>query len=185
MTKRYLTKPVMNSWVLHQSRTAYFQPFSFVGTIHLHCTLYPPCFSGSNGKDSACNAGDLGSIPGLGRSPGGRHGNPLQSSCLENPTDRGAWWAAVHSVPKSQTWLKRLGRHTCTASPTSELLKTTMFFSAPKPLLFPLPGGISYLSSRSQFKYHLLREAFLDLLTSSRQTLFPFNLFTKTYTCLL
>ena len=44
-------------------------------------------------KKSACNAGYLGSIPGLGRSPGGEHGNPLQYSCLENPMDRGAWWA--------------------------------------------------------------------------------------------
>ena len=50
-------------------------------------------------KNMPANAGDttdVGSIPGLGRSPGGRHGNPLQSSCLENPMDRGAWWATVH-----------------------------------------------------------------------------------------
>jgi len=45
---------------------------------------------GSTGRESACNAGDLGSIPELGRSPGGKHGNPLQYSCLENPMDRGA-----------------------------------------------------------------------------------------------
>ena len=51
---------------------------------------------GSDGKESAHNAGDLASIPGLGGSPGGRHGNPLQYSCLENPMDRGAWWATVH-----------------------------------------------------------------------------------------
>ena len=51
-------------------------------------------FPGSSaGKESACNAGDLGSIPGLGRSPGERNGNPLQYSCLGNPMDRGAWWA--------------------------------------------------------------------------------------------
>ena len=48
---------------------------------------------GSDSKDSACNAGDLGSIPGLGRSPGQGNGYPLQYSCLENPMDRGAWWA--------------------------------------------------------------------------------------------
>ena len=47
---------------------------------------------GSAGKESASKAGDLGSIPGLGRSPGGGHGNPLQYSFLENPMDRGAWW---------------------------------------------------------------------------------------------
>ena len=46
---------------------------------------------GSDGKESACNAGDLGSIPGSGRSPGGGHGHPLQYSCLENPMDREAW----------------------------------------------------------------------------------------------
>ena len=55
---------------------------------------------GSGGKESACNAGDLGSIPELGRSLGGGHGNPLQFSCLENPMDRGAWWAAVRGVAK-------------------------------------------------------------------------------------
>ena len=57
---------------------------------------------------SACNAGDIGdpgSIPGSGRSPGGRHGNPLQYSCLENPMDRGAWQAIVHGVTESQTRL--------------------------------------------------------------------------------
>ena len=58
---------------------------------------------GSDGKDSACNEGDAGSIPGLKRSSGGRNGNPLQYSCLENPMDRGAWWATVHGVTESQT----------------------------------------------------------------------------------
>ena len=58
---------------------------------------------GSLGKESACNAGDLGLIPGLGRSPGEGYGNPLQYSCLENPMDRGAWWATVHEVGKSWT----------------------------------------------------------------------------------
>ena len=59
------------------------------------------------------NAGDVrgtGLIPGSGRSPGGGHGNPLQSSCLENPTDRGAWRATVHGVVKSQTRLSNLLR---------------------------------------------------------------------------
>ena len=60
-------------------------------------------------KNSPANAGDLrdvGSIPKLGRSPGERHGNPLQCSCLENLVDRGAWWATVHRVAKSRTQLK-------------------------------------------------------------------------------
>ena len=56
-------------------------------------------------KASACNAGDLDSIPGSGRSPGEGNGNPLHYSCLENPMGRGAWWAIVHGVTKSQTRL--------------------------------------------------------------------------------
>ena len=71
------------------------------------CTLIHLGFpGGSDGKESACSAGDLGSIPGLGRSPGGGHGNPLQYSCLENPMDRGAWQATVHGVAKSWTRLR-------------------------------------------------------------------------------
>ena len=64
-----------------------------------------------DGKESACNVGDLGWIPGSGRSPGGEHGNPLQCSCLENPMDRGAWWATVCGVTKSQTQLKWLSMY--------------------------------------------------------------------------
>ena len=60
---------------------------------------------GSNGKASACNAKDLDSIPRLGRSPGEGNGNPLQYFCLENSKDGGAWWATVHGVAKSRTWL--------------------------------------------------------------------------------
>ena len=63
------------------------------------------------GKESACNAGgtgDVGSIPGMGRSPRGGNGNPLQYSCLENPMDRGAWQTTVHVTAKSQIPLKRL-----------------------------------------------------------------------------
>ena len=60
---------------------------------------------GSGSKESVCNAGDLGSIPGSGRSPGEGNGNPLQYSCLENPMDRGAWKATVRRVAKSRTRL--------------------------------------------------------------------------------
>ena len=56
-------------------------------------------------KNSPANIGDLGSIPGSGRSPGGGYGNPLQYSCLGNPMDRGAWRATVHGVTKSRTCL--------------------------------------------------------------------------------
>jgi len=56
-------------------------------------------------KKLPANAGDMGSIPRSGRSPGERNGNPLQYSCLGNPNDRGSWWAIVHGVTKSQTQL--------------------------------------------------------------------------------
>ena len=64
-----------------------------------------PC--GSNSKESGCNTGDLGLIPGLERFPGEGNGNPLQYSCLENPMDRGAWWAASMG-------LQRVGRDLAT-----------------------------------------------------------------------
>jgi len=67
---------------------------------------------GSDGKASACNAGDLGLIPGLGRSPGEGNGNPLQYSCLENSMDRGPWQAIVHGAAKSWTQLKQLSSPT-------------------------------------------------------------------------
>ena len=77
------------------------------------------CFpDGSEVKASACNAGDLGSIPGLGRSPGEGNGNPLQYSCLKNPMDGGAWWATVHGVAKSWTRLSDL-THSLTHSTNS------------------------------------------------------------------
>ena len=68
---------------------------------------------GLDGKESACNAEDLGSIPGLGRSPGEGHGNLLQYYCLEISTDRGAWWATVHGVAKPDT-TEQLTQHTDT-----------------------------------------------------------------------
>ena len=72
-----------------------------------------------SGKETSCNAGDAGdsgSIPGSGRSPGRGHGNPLQYSCLGNPIDRGAWQATVHGVANSWTRLKRLSTHLYTYS---------------------------------------------------------------------
>ena len=67
------------------------------GKGYLTCGL-PRCLSD---KESSANAGDAGSIPGLGRSPGEGNGNPLQYTCLGNPMDRGAWQAIVHGVAKS------------------------------------------------------------------------------------
>ena len=69
----------------------------------MQLSLQPP--GGLEGKMSAYNAGDLGSIPESGRSPGEGNGNPLRYSCLENPMDGGAWEAAVHGVTKSWTQL--------------------------------------------------------------------------------
>ena len=68
--------------------------------------------------NSPDNAGDIRDLPitKLGRSPGGGHGNPLQYSCLENPTDKGAWKAIVHSVAKSQMQLKLLSTHVLEAT---------------------------------------------------------------------
>ena len=75
--------------------------------IYIYSTVYVMGLpSGSDGKESACNAGDTVLIPGLGRSPGEGNGNPLQYSCLENSMDRGAWQAVVHGVSKNQTRLR-------------------------------------------------------------------------------
>ena len=74
----------------------------FVEIIHIHKN-HPGFPGGSEVKASAYNAGDLGSISGSGRSPGEGNGNPLQSSCLENAMDRGAWQATVHGVAKNWT----------------------------------------------------------------------------------
>ena len=75
---------------------------SFLGVSSKRSCAFP---GGSEVNVSARNAGDVGSIPGLGRSPGERNGNPLQYSCLENPMDGGAWRATVHGVAKSRTRL--------------------------------------------------------------------------------
>ena len=68
---------------------------------HSHLVMGFP--NGSVGKESACNAGEPGSVPGLRRSPEEGNGNPLQYSCLEKTMDRGAWQATAHGVTKSQT----------------------------------------------------------------------------------
>ena len=72
-------------------------------------------------KASVCNTGDLGLIPGLGRSPGEGNDNPLQYSCLENPMDGGAWWASVHGVTKSWTWLSDITHSLTYFQPTERL----------------------------------------------------------------
>ena len=79
-------------------------------TLHTQKFKMPVCVygsfpDGSTGKESTCSAGDVGLIPGLGRSPRGVNSNPLHYSCLRNPIDRGAWWAMVCGVAKSRTQL--------------------------------------------------------------------------------
>ena len=74
-------------------------------TLSLSHPLLTDFPGGPDSKASVYNAGDLGSIPGLGRSPGEGNGNPLQDYCLENPMDRGAWEATAHGVAKSRTRL--------------------------------------------------------------------------------
>ena len=81
---------------------AHIAPSSFLICVFI---VRPGKPSNSDGKASAWNAGDLGLIPGSGRSPGEGNGNPLQYSCLENPMDGGAWWATVRGVAKSRTRL--------------------------------------------------------------------------------
>ena len=78
-------------------------------TFYLFFVVFP---GGTVVKNLPSNAGDTGSIPGSGRAPGEGNDNPLQYSCLENSMDRGAWWATVQGVAKSQTQLKNKAR-TC------------------------------------------------------------------------
>ena len=105
----------------------------------------------SGGKESACNAGDLGSIPGLGRSPGEGNGNPLQYSCLENPMGRGAWWATVHG-------LTRVGHDLATKGLMHVGFGLTLFLTNYTAVV-PFPNnstfGASYLNIQSWLPHHM------------------------------
>ena len=98
----------------------------------------------SDDKESACNAGNLGLIPGLGRSPGEGNGSPLQYSCLENPMDRGTWWATVHEVAKSQNMTERL---TLSISDMTEIT-----FQKPRAKANPLFGESHISTKHFHFK---------------------------------
>ena len=109
---------------------------------------------GSDGKESACNAGGLGLIPGSGRSPGEENGNPLQYSCLGNPMDRGAWSATVQGVAESQT---RLSMHACMQTSHQTPLRLGRhpgnFLARVQPTLKFLP---QWILGRGNFRIHLL-----------------------------
>ena len=101
------TKPTAHRW-LHAEAAIRPPELTYLITKGLHPWGF---HGGSDGKECACNAGDAGSIPGSGRSPGEGKGCSLQYSCLENPMDRGAWRAAVRGVTESWTRLQGLGMH--------------------------------------------------------------------------
>ena len=112
-------------------------------------------------KNPPADGGDIrdtGWIPGSGRSPGRGSGYPLQYSCLENPMDRGAWWATVHGVSKSQTWLKRLSMHTskCALARRTALAKyhhCKSYFAGPHCNWAQSPlGRLSYIKNLSDFE---------------------------------
>ena len=84
---------------------------------------------GSDVKASACNAGDLGLIPGSGTSPGEGNSNPLQYPCLENPMDGGAWWATVHGVAQHRPRLKRLSSSSTAAAACINMIFVFLFLT--------------------------------------------------------
>ena len=118
------------------------------------------CHFPSN-KESACKAGDPGSIPRSERSPGGGHGHPLQYSCLENPVDRGAWRATVHRVVNSRTRLKQLSRkagHLSTMVISGLIYKPSKGFTFGKPTLnHHGPRGGTVVGEHLKFTWSLLR----------------------------
>ena len=109
-----------------------------------------------NWPASAGDEEDTGSVPGSGRSPGGGHGNPLQYSCLENPMDRGAWWATVHGVSKSQTWLN-MHAHELRGR---FLYSSCLSHPSPRPALHPfIPHlQIPYLHQGNHLKTEILQD---------------------------
>ena len=102
--------------------------------IFRHCAHFWGFPGSPVGKESSCNAVDPCSIPGSGRPPGGGHGKPLQYSYLENSMDRGAWWAIVHGITKSWTWLSEI---------IHESIQNSRIWFCFVPLWskFPLPSG--------------------------------------------
>ena len=117
---------------------------------------YQGCPAGSGGKESACNAGDLHSIPGSGRSPGEGHGDQLQYSCLENPMARGAWQGTVHGS-------QRVGQDWAT---NTHSLSHTNSSRSPRHTLHKLVR-VSWLPFGSQLKCHFISDTVPNPLTCS------------------
>ena len=125
-----------------------------------------------SGKASTCNTGSTGSIPGLGQSSGGGHGNPLQYSCLENPMDRGAWWATIHGVTKSQTRLKQLGTRHTTANTRQDSWENSLFL-----FIFTMAQS----ENNAHFAFHL--KHFAVLYRGIYISLYHFQLIYLKYWC--
>ena len=106
----------------HLAKENFLFPQSGVALVVVITAFYTCWPGGSDGKESACSARDLGLIPGLKNPSGDMNGYPLQYSCLENSMDRGAWWATVHGFTKSQTQLS--DSHTHTHTHTHKTLKS-------------------------------------------------------------
>ena len=131
---------------------------------------------------------DLDLTPGSGRSPGGGHGNPLQYSCLENPMDRRAWWATVHGVAKSWTWLTRLSTHACMHAPEPKHLTIIEIFGIT--VLCPVWSLVNWCYEHAEslgwrYQKQEMRPVDLDLLGApkwspvSDRSLFPQLMFMK------
>ena len=135
--------PKCPSSIIHLAYS--YSSFELCSNVAAFTNSAKPSFSGgSDGKESACHAGDLSLIPGLGRSPGEGNGHPLQYSCLENSINRGAWWGTVHWVAKSQTRLKRLSSSSRPVETKLFCIQKCQSLSHARPFVTP-PGSSVHL----------------------------------------
>ena len=128
-------------------------PISIKIPVERHLEAIP---GGSDGKESACNAGDPGSILGSGRSPGERNGCPLQYSCLENPMDRGAWQATIHGSQKiRQDWVTNTFAFTSLTVNLHSACGSTGMVEISFPGKAPCEGNSTLISSQHLCKWVL------------------------------